>query len=65
MCEMCKERDGERVSCQDCGCLICFDEGASSGDGIIRQAYVSLSGDLYCDKCGPYYDRDDGGFRWF
>jgi len=56
MCDMCLERDGPE-SCQDCGCLICFD--VETGDDILRPAYVTASGDLFCDRCGPEIDRLD------
>ncbi len=55
---MCKElcdADGEMQSCQDCGRLICFDVNA--GDDIIRPAWVTSSGDLFCDRCGSVHDR--------
>jgi len=44
-------------SCQDCGCLICFD--VESGDDIIGPAYVTSSGDLYCRRCGSAHDRTE------
>jgi len=44
-------------SCQDCGILICFD--VQSGDDVVRKAYVTASGDLYCDHCGRRHDRDE------
>jgi hypothetical protein len=55
---MCKElcdsqEDG--ASCQDCGCIICWD--VEQGDDILRRAYATASGDLYCDRCGLAYDR--------
>jgi hypothetical protein len=57
---MCKElcdqsEDGVMPSCQDCGRLICFDE--VTGDDVIRPAYVTMSGDLFCDRCGRAQDR--------
>ena len=55
MCkELCDEYE-EMQSCPDCGKLICFD--TTCGDDIIRPAYVTLSGDLYCDRCGSAHDR--------
>lgn len=54
MCkELCEEYDGQ--SCPDCGRLICFD--TKHGDDIMRPAYVTESGDLYCDRCGKDHDR--------
>ena len=43
------------MSCQDCGVLICFD--IETGDDVLRPAYVTESGDLFCDRCGRKYDR--------
>lgn len=45
------------MGCQDCGRLICFD--VKQGDDILRPAYVTSSGDLYCDRCGMKNDEDD------
>jgi hypothetical protein len=55
MCEEnpCKEME----SCQGCGIQICFD--VTEGDDIVRPAYVTASGDLYCDRCGKQHDRDE------
>ena len=56
MCQLCDENpNGEYESCQDCGCLICFDE--ESGDDVIRPAYVTAGGDLFCDRCGRKHDQ--------
>ena len=44
-------------SCQNCGALICFD--VESGDDVMRKAYVTASGDLYCVDCGRRHDRDE------
>lgn len=57
MCaELCESsEDGEMVSCQDCGLLICFD--CRNGDDIIRPPWVTASGDLYCDRCGMAHDE--------
>lgn len=54
---MCKELcdDTGDSSCQDCGKLICFD--VKHGDDIFRPAYVTASGDLYCDRCGQAHSR--------
>jgi uncharacterized protein with PIN domain len=49
------EYDPTMESCQNCGAMICFDE--KGGDDVIRQAYVTEGGDLYCDRCGRKYDR--------
>jgi len=57
MCSLCEENNGEMLSCQDCGRLICFDVEANQGDDIIRSAYVTSSGDLFCDFCGRRYDE--------
>lgn len=57
MCDLCNEFDGADLmqSCQDCGCLICFD--VENGDDVLRSAYVTASGDLFCDRCGREIDR--------
>ncbi len=56
MCkELCENDEFGMQSCPDCGKLICFD--TKSGDDIIRPAYVTSSGDLYCDRCGSRHDR--------
>ncbi len=72
MCDPCDDKrdgkeEGDPVGCQDCGCLICFD--CERGDDVLRPAYVTASGDLYCDRCGSRYDAeeeaedyDDGDF---
>ncbi len=59
MCkELCEIReDGEMSSCQDCGRLICFD--IKTPDDICRPAYVTESGDVYCDQCGRAQQRAD------
>lgn len=54
MCkELCEDEDG--ASCPDCGKLICFD--VKFGDDIFRPAFVTSSGDLYCDRCGSAHER--------
>lgn len=52
MCkELCDLRpDGTMSRCQDCGLLICFD--VENGDDVIRPAYVTEDGDVFCDQCG-------------
>jgi hypothetical protein len=55
MCELCEENGGEMIGCQDCGCSICYDVPA--GDDVIRRAYVTESGDLFCSQCGLANDR--------
>jgi hypothetical protein len=55
MCQLCDNNHGELDSCQDCGCLICFD--IESGDDVIRPAYVTASGDLFCDLHGRRHDQ--------
>ena len=50
MCKVLCDDTDEMQSCQDCGRLICFD--VKHGDDIMRPAYVTASGDLYCDRCG-------------
>lgn len=65
MCDLCKENGGEPTVCVDCGRLICFDyEG--HGDSVMASAYVTMSGDLFCNRCGPEYDEiethEDDGF---
>lgn len=52
MCNLCK---GDGTYCQDCGKEICFD--CKSGDDFRRPAYVTASGDLYCDRCGSRMDE--------
>ena len=56
---MCEELcEGDNLSgCQNCGCLICFD--VERGDDILRPAYVTASGDLFCNHCGAEEDRRD------
>jgi len=57
MCEeLCDSEFGPQ-SCQDCGCLICFD--VEHGDDILRGAYVTASEDLFCNRCGREYDRQE------
>lgn len=55
MCQMCDENGGEYEACQDRGRLICFD--VTNGDDVIRPAYVTESGDLFCDIHGRRYDE--------
>ena len=62
---MCKElceayEDG--VSCPDCGCLVCWD--CRNGDDVLRPAYATASGDLYCDQCGMAHDRAEREAEW-
>jgi len=57
MCDMCDENGGDFESCQDCGKLICFD--VEVGDDVLRPAYVTSSGDLFCDRCGSRYDAEE------
>jgi hypothetical protein len=54
MCYLCKD-DGEY--CQDCGKEICFD--CKIGDDFTRPAYITSSGDLYCDRCGSRADEEE------
>lgn len=56
MCDLCDENGGEYTSCQDCGRLICFDVEAA--DDIVRRAYFTQSGDLFCSHCGSQYDAE-------
>lgn len=56
MCQLCIENDGEMESCQDCGRSICFDEKPDSTD-VVDKAYVTASGDLFCQRCGREYDK--------
>jgi len=53
MCELCDEY-GEMQACEECGRLICFD--VDKGDDIIRPAYTTAAGDLFCDICGKAAD---------
>lgn len=58
MCYLCEESaDGSMESCQQCGRLICFDNPAGSFDDVCSRAYVTNSGDLYCERCGAQHDR--------
>jgi len=57
MCDMCDKNGGDFESCQDCGKLICFD--VEVGDDVLRPAYVTSSGDLFCDRCGSRYDAEE------
>ena len=58
MCKLCEENEtGEMASCQDCGLLICFDCPPASGDDVVRAAYITASGDVFCDRCGSRHDR--------
>jgi hypothetical protein len=57
MCkELCEDFD-EVQACQDCGRMICFD--CQNGDDVMRPAFVTSSGDLYCDRCGSQHERAD------
>lgn len=58
MCELCEQNDGEMCSCQDCGRLICYDEQPNNID-VIDRAYVTMSGDLFCTRCGSRYDQEE------
>jgi hypothetical protein len=50
--------DNEIMYCQDCGCIIEWGlEGP--GDDIVRRAYVTASGDLFCSRCGREYDEEE------
>lgn len=57
MCELCRQNNGEMVSCQDCGKLICFH--IKSTDDVIAPAYVTASGDLFCRLCGERVDAEE------
>ena len=55
MCkELCKSDDYE-ATCPDCGRMVCFD--VVNGDDIMRPAFVTSEGDLYCDRCGKSHER--------
>ena len=56
---MCKElcEGDEATYCQDCGRMICFDQKCA--DDISAPAFVTSSGDLYCDRCGSRQERSD------
>ena len=56
MCTLCAP-DGTMASCQDCGVWICFE--LKGRDDMMTPAYVTTSGDLFCDGCGPAYDLAD------
>jgi hypothetical protein len=55
VCQLCDQNNGEMESCQDCGRLICFDSEPDSVD-VLDCAYVTASGDLYCQRCGSKCD---------
>ena len=57
MCDLCNAKTGECSSCQDCGCLICWDVKPGQEDDVMRRPYVTISGDLFCSQCGPPYDE--------
>jgi hypothetical protein len=57
MCRLCKENDGIKQSCPDCGRLICFDTLAA--DGVCAPARVATSGDVYCKRCADQFDEED------
>ena len=58
MCQLCDKNDGEMQSCQNCGRLICFDNSPDSVD-VTDRAYVTMSGDLFCTRCGRKYDQQE------
>lgn len=61
MCkELCENDDVGPQSCPDCGRLICFD--TTGFDDIMAPAYVTESGDLFCDRCGRAHDRAEEEF---
>lgn len=62
MCYLCENNGGEYQGCQDCGRLICFD--IKQGDDVIAPAYVTESGDLFCDSCGREYDSEANRDEW-
>jgi hypothetical protein len=55
MCELCDNSPDGSVSCQDCGCLICFETEAE--DDVCAPAAVTASSDLYCRSCARAHDR--------
>lgn len=57
MCDLCRENNGELLGCNNCGRLICFD--VEVGDDVIRPAYVTEAGDLFCNICGKEFDNED------
>jgi hypothetical protein len=62
--ELCEaSEDGSMQSCQDCGKLICFDQKV--GDDIIRPAFVTSSGDLFCDWCGREHEQAEAEDEYF
>lgn len=55
MClQLCEDAPDDYTSCEDCGRMICWD--VKNGDDIIRPAFVTSSGDLYCDWCGRKHE---------
>jgi hypothetical protein len=54
MCQLCD--NGEMPTCNNCGKWVCCD--CKNCDDIIRPAFVSSDGDLYCDRCGQRHERD-------
>jgi hypothetical protein len=52
-----EDDDDEIMYCQDCGRMILWD--CKHSDDIVRRAYVTASGDLFCDLCGREYDLEE------
>lgn len=52
---------GNMYKVKDCeGCGATFIDWNSKGyDDVISAPYVTMSGDLYCARCGPDVDEDD------
>lgn len=44
--------------CQGCGETF-IDWGSKGYDDVISAPYVTMSGDLYCARCGPGCDEDE------
>ena len=37
--------------------MICFD--VEVGDDVMRPGYVTSGGDLFCDRCGSYWEEEE------
>ncbi len=64
MCEFCDE--GQMLSCDDCGKLICFDR--KYGDDVIGAGFVTSSGNPICGTCARHWheseEQDEHGYAW-
>ena len=53
------DRYDDYECCQDCGKLIDWSLKPGEGDDIVQPGYVTMSGDVFCRRCGREYDRRD------